>query len=211
MIVWTAKDPAEIADYTWTPDLDAGDTIATFTTSVTSGTVVIDSSTRTTTTGTVWLSGGADKELAMFSLTVTTAGGRTFREGAVLPIFDRATELLALFRLRYPAFAAVSDGLISYRLFDALTEVGDNWPSAQRTNARLAWSAHKLAEAGSLGGAVPQGVTSFKSGTFSATVSDSVAGLTGMDATVYGREFVALRRVAFAGPRMAWTPPTALD
>jgi hypothetical protein len=211
MIVWTAKDPAEIADYTWTPDLDPGDTIASFAASVTSGTVEIDSTEDTDTTGTLWLSGGADKELAMFSLTVTTAGGRTFREGAVLPIFDRATELLALFRLRYPAFATVSDGLISYRLFDALTEVGDNWPSAQRTNARLAWSAHKLAEAGSLGGAVPQGVTSFKSGTFSATVSDSVAGLTGMDATVYGREFVALRRVAFAGPRMAWTPPTALD
>lgn len=211
MIVWTAKDPAEIADYTWTPDLDAGDTIATFTASVTSGTVVIDSSTRTTTTGTVWLSGGADKELALLNLTVTTAGGRTFREGAVLPVFNRAAELLALFRLRYPAFASVSDGLISYRLYDALTEVDDNWPATQRTNARLAWSAHKLAEAGSLGGAVPQGVTSFKSGTFSATVSDSVAGLTGMDATVYGREFVALRRVAFAGPRMAWTPPTALD
>ena len=211
MIVWTAKDPAEIADYTWTPDLDPGDTIATFTASVTSGAVEIDSTEDTDTTGTLWLSGGADKELAMFSLTVTTAGGRTFREGAVLPIFDRATELLALFRLRYPAFATVSDGLISYRLFDALTEVGDNWPDAQRTNARLAWSAHKLAEAGSLGGAVPQGVTSFKSGTFSATVSDSVAGLTGMDATVYGREFVALRRAAFAGPRMAWTPPTALD
>lgn len=211
MIVWTAKDPAEIADYTWTPDLDPGDTIATFTASVTSGAVEIDSTEDTDTTGTLWLSGGADKELAMFSLTVTTAGGRTFREGAVLPIFDRATELLALFRLRYPAFATVSDGLISYRLFDALTEVGDNWPDAQRTNARLAWSAHKLAEAGSLGGAVPQGVTSFKSGTFSATVSDSVAGLTGLDATVYGREFVTLRRVAFAGPRMAWTPPTALD
>ena len=211
MIVWTAKDPAEIADYTWTPDLDAGDTIASFSASVTTGTVSIDSTDDTDATGTVWLSGGADKELVLFSLTVTTAGGRTFREGAVLPVFNRAAELLALFRLRYPAFASVSDGLISYRLYDALTEVDDNWPAPQRTNARLAWSAHKLAEAGSIGGAVPQGVTSFKSGTFSATVSDAVAGLTGFDATVYGREFVALRRVAFAGPRMAWTPPTALD
>ena len=34
MIVWTAKDPAEVADYTWSPDLDAGDTIATFTASL---------------------------------------------------------------------------------------------------------------------------------------------------------------------------------
>lgn len=211
MIVWTAKDPAEIADYTWTPDLDPGDTIASFAANVTSGTIAIDSDENTATTGTVWLSGGADQELATLSLTVTTAGGRTFREGAILPVFNRAAELLGLFRLRYPAFVAVSDGLISYRIYDAITEVDSNWPDAQRTNARLAWSAHKLAEAGSLGGAVPQGVTSFKSGTFSATVSDAVAGLTGLDATVYGREFVALRRVAFAGPRMAWTPPTALD
>ena len=73
------------------------------------------------------------------------------------------------------------------------------------------YAAHRLAELGIGGGAVPQGVTSFKSGTFSATVSDAVAGLTGFDATVYGREFVALRRAAFAGPRMAWTPPTAMD
>ena len=42
MIVWPAKDPADIADFVWSPDLDAGDTIATFTTSVTSGTVVIN-------------------------------------------------------------------------------------------------------------------------------------------------------------------------
>ena len=37
-MITPAKDPAEIADYTWTPDLDPGDTIASFAASVTSGT-----------------------------------------------------------------------------------------------------------------------------------------------------------------------------
>lgn len=208
MIAWPAKDPADIADFTWTPDLDAGDTIATFTATISSGTITKQGSeTHSDTQGTVWLQGGADAELAMLSLTVTTAGGRTFREGAILPVFDRATEAMALFRLRYPAFASVSDGLISYRLYEALDIVGDEWPTAQQVIARTAWAAHKLAEAGSISGAVPAGLTSFKSGTFSATVSDGLASATGFDATVYGREFLAMRRAAFAGPRLAWTPP----
>lgn len=208
MIAWPAKDPADIADFTWSPDLDAGDTIATFAYSITSGTIIeAEPKSNTTTSATVWIEGGADQELAILSLTVTTAGGRTFKEGAVLPVFSRATETLAIFRLRYPAFAAVSDGAISYRLFEALTAVGDNWSADLQIPARTAWAAHHLAEQGLGAGAVPQGVTSFKSGTFSATVSDSVAGLTGLEATVYGREFVALRRAAFAGPILAWTPP----
>lgn len=208
MIAWPAKDPADIADFTWTPDLDAGDTIDTFVATITSGTITKQGSeTKTDTQGTVWLQGGADRELAMLSLTVTTAGGRTFREGAVLPVFDRATETMAMFRLRYPAFASVSDGLISYRLYEALGFVGDEWPEAGRTIARTAYAAHKLAEAGSISGSIPAGLTSFKSGTFSATVSEGMASATGFDATVYGREFIALRRIAFAGPRLAWTPP----
>lgn len=210
MIAWPAKDPADIADYTWTPDLDAGDTIVAFTATVTSGTVTKQGAeTKTDTSGTVWLQGGADGELAIITLTITTAGGRTFREGAVLPVFDRATESLAIFRLRYPAFAAVSDGLVSYRVYEALSVVGTEWAEAERISARTAWAAHKLAEAGSLSGGVPQGLTSFKSGTFSATVANELAGLTGFDATVYGREFLAMRRAAFSGPILAWTPPTS--
>ncbi len=113
-------------------------------------------------------------------------------------------------RARYPAFVDIEDAPISYWLAEA-SEYCTLFPETIRAKAVMAYAAHRLAELGIGGGAVPQGVTSFKSGTFSATVSDAVAGLTGMDATVYGREFVALRRVAFAGPRMAWTPPTALD
>lgn len=208
MIAWPAKDPADIADFTWSPDLDAGDTIATFAYTIASGTVAeANPKANTDTTATVWLQGGADQELAILSLTVTTAGGRTFREGAVLPVFDRATETLAIFRLRYPAFAEVSDGAVSYRLFEALSVVGDNWPADMQVQARTAWAAHKLAEAGSLSGVVPQGLTAFKSGTFSATVSDGLASLTGFNATVYGREFIAMRRTCFGGPVMAWTPP----
>lgn len=206
MIAWPAKDPADVADFTWTPALDPGDTITSFAATITSGTVTKQSSSFTATQATVWLQVGADKELALLSLVITTAGGRTFREGAVLPVFNRATETLAIFRLRYPAFAAVSDGLISYRLYEALGVVGDAWAADAQITARTAWAAHKLAEAGTLG-AIPAGVTSFKSGTFSATVSDKLAGLTGFDATAYGREFLAMRRAAFSGPILAWTPP----
>lgn len=111
---------------------------------------------------------------------------------------------------RYPAFISLDSDPITYWLTEAAQDCA-LFPDAIRARAEMALAAHKLAEQGLGAGAVPQGVTSFKSGTFSATVSDAVAGLTGFDATVYGREFVALRRAAFAGPRMAWTPPTAMD
>ncbi len=113
-------------------------------------------------------------------------------------------------KVRYPAFVDLDDAPITYWLAEAAEDCA-LFPETTRARAEMAWTAHRLAEQGLGAGAVPQGVTSFKSGTFSATVSDAVAGLTGFDATVYGREFVALRRAAFAGPRMAWTPPTAMD
>ncbi|WP_368655950.1 DUF4054 domain-containing protein [Novosphingobium sp. B1] len=54
-------------------------------------------------------------------------------------------------------------------------------------------------------------MTSFKSGTFSASVSDGVASRTGYDATVYGREFKQLARSLFSGPRLAWSPPSGVQ
>ncbi|MBK6800425.1 MAG: DUF4054 domain-containing protein [Novosphingobium sp.] len=113
-------------------------------------------------------------------------------------------------KARFPAFAAVADGTVEYWINEG-DEQTATWPETGRDKAVMAYAAHRMAELGIGSTSIPVGLTSFKSGTFSATVSDSVAGLTGMDATVYGREFVTLRRVAFAGPRMAWTPPTALD
>lgn len=70
------KDPDAILDYTanWATWLD-GDTISTSTWTVPSGiTKVTDSN--TTTTATIWLSGGTAGEKYEIKNTITTAGGR---------------------------------------------------------------------------------------------------------------------------------------
>jgi hypothetical protein len=201
MIVWPAKDPAEVLDFTWTVPLDGDDVIDSFSPTLISGSITIDSNDKTDLVGTLWISGGTADEIAQISLRAVTEGGRTFRELGVLPLVDRASEVLADFRLRYPAFAAVADGPIGFWLAKAGAEVGANWPSEVIAEAKCAWSAHRLALAGALSAmAMPDGVTSFKSGDFSATFADSVAARTGYDATVYGREFKALQRRNFGGP-----------
>lgn len=205
MIAWPAKDPAEELDYNWTVPLDAGDAISTFTATVASGTVAIEGTPGFSgAVATTFFSGGAIDEIASITLTAVTTGGRTFRETAVLPIIDRASAVLAAFRLRYPAFVTSTDGEISYWLADAGAQVSA-WPTADQQAGRLAYAAHKLAEAGK-GGALPNGVTSFKSGTFDAQIGESVAKRTGLHATQYGREFLDLARRHFGGPRLAWTP-----
>lgn len=202
MIVWPAKDPAEVLDFTWKVPLDAGDTIASYT--VASDSVTIDSHDADDTTVTVWISGGTSGEAATVQLNAVTSGGRTFREVAVLPVFDRASAMLALFRVRYANFAAVDDGTVGYWLAEGAKRVA-SWSETSRENASLLFAAHSLSSQGLGAGAIPAGVTSFKSGTFSATVSDGLASKTGLSATIYGREFLALAR-QFAGPRLAWTP-----
>lgn len=210
MIVWPAKDPDEVLDYSWTPPLDDGDTIASYTATRSSGTATIDSDENSDTAVTVWLGGGTDGETDTFSLTATTTGGRTFREVAVLPVFDRASDLLALFRLRYGAFSTLDDATIGYWLGDAAKLITESWTEADRDPAKLALAAHMLSESGALSSGIPEGVTSFRSGSFSATFSDSAASRTGLLTTVYGREFLNLRRRSFIGPMSAWTP-TASD
>lgn len=188
MIAWPAKDAADIADYTWTPALDAGDTIATFTATVSDGTVTQpEAATFTDTNGTVWIAGGADTELAIISLVITTNGGRTFKDAATIPVFNRSSETLAIFRVRYPQFSTTSDGQVSYWLYDSLSIVSgwENQPVASAI-----YAAHRLTLASQ-----PQGMTNFKSGTFSATVSESQASRTGWNATPYGLEFLTMMRI----------------
>lgn len=116
------------------------------------------------------------------------------------------TGLLEQFRARYSSFAAVADATVQIWLDEAQTETA-TWSDATRTRGVMLYAAHRLAEQGLGKGAIPAGVTSFKSGTFSASMSESIAGRTGFDATVYGREYLALARRQFAGPRLAWEPP----
>lgn len=115
---------------------------------------------------------------------------------------------IADFRARYPAFDAVADASVTYWLAEGFAEVAA-WAEADQPRGALAYAAHKLAEQGT-GGALPNGVTGFKSGTFDAQISDSVAKRTGFHATVYGREFLDLARRSFAGPRLAHTPTVSI-
>ena len=116
------------------------------------------------------------------------------------------TGLLEQFHARYGSFASVADATVQIWLDEAQTETA-TWSDATRTRGVMLYAAHRLAEQGLGKGAIPAGVTSFKSGTFSASMSDSIAGRTGFEATVYGREYLALARRQFAGPRLAWEPP----
>lgn len=108
-------------------------------------------------------------------------------------------------KARYPAFASVADATVTYWLDEAAEDCA-NWADALRARGEMALAAHRMAEQGIVTGAVPAGVTAFKSGTFSASVSDGVAARTGYDATIYGREFKQLARNLFGGPRLAWQP-----
>ena len=112
---------------------------------------------------------------------------------------------IADFRTRYPAFAAVADASVQYWLTEGFAEVSA-WADSDQPRGAMAYAAHRLTEQG-VGGATPQGVTAFKSGTFSASVSDTQANRTGFNATVYGRDFLDLARRNFGGPRLAWVPP----
>ena len=107
---------------------------------------------------------------------------------------------------RYPAFAAVSVDTIEYWLDDAALEC-ESYPDIYRARAEMAYAAHRMAELSVIDG-VPQGVTSFESGDFKATISSGTADRTGYATTVYGRELDMFRRRAFGGPIPAWTPPT---
>jgi hypothetical protein len=115
---------------------------------------------------------------------------------------------LADFRIRYPAFAAVPDATASYWLDEGVLTVAA-WRETDQERGSLAYAAHRLAEQGMGEGAIAQGVTSFKSGTFSASISDSAAMRTGFGATIYGREFLDLARRNFAGPRVVVMPGVA--
>ncbi|MXP42982.1 DUF4054 domain-containing protein [Allopontixanthobacter sediminis] len=132
-------------------------------------------------------------------LTLYLATG-VIADGGTVPVSD----LLTQFRARYPKFADVPDATVQIWLDEGSAETV-TWAETDR--ASMLYAAHQLSGQGFGAGAIPAGITSFKSGTFSASVSDNIAGKTGFNATSYGREYLALMRRSFAGPRLAWNPP----
>lgn len=120
---------------------------------------------------------------------------------------------IATLRMRYPAFVPVSDATIAYWLTDAVFTVDDTWQPYQ-DNALMALAAFNIARTGGLPGESSQlveGVTSFRSGSFSATVSDAVVtqqAAGGYAINVWGREFAMYLRRHNGGPRLVG--PTCL-
>lgn len=112
-------------------------------------------------------------------------------------------EDLAALRARYPAMVDLNDESATYWLTEAQRIVGDTWNESDRAPAQLAYAAHMASVTGGLTGtADAQGVTSFKSGSFSMSQTDAAASRTGFDATIYGREFLLFRAASFRGPRV---------
>lgn len=109
-------------------------------------------------------------------------------------------------KTRYPAFAAVADATVEYWIADAQRFVDTTWREVDYAPALMARAAHEMALGGiGAGSGIPEGVTSFKSGSFSANISDAAAQASvkgGLQATRYGREFAAIMRRNFAGPRL---------
>lgn len=116
-------------------------------------------------------------------------------------------------KIRYPAFAAVDDATVQYWLTDAERFADESWPiETDYAPALIAAAAHHMMRgkvAGIAGGAVEAvastGVTSFKSGTFSASFSESAATQAaegGWQSTEYGREYYLLLIRNKSGPRI---------
>lgn len=106
------------------------------------------------------------------------------------------------FLARYAAFASTSSFDIEYWLADAASEC-THWPDDPRANAEMALAAHKMVEVGVLKDLPAQGVSAFSSGDFSIGYGEA-SNRTGLDATVYGREFKRMTRAFLGGPRLAW-------
>jgi len=104
------------------------------------------------------------------------------------------------FQARYPDLASTLEATFDYWLADAARFVGETWSEADYGPAKIAYAAHHIALSST--SAIPQGVSRFKSGTVDIGLTDAQASATGFSATRYGRDFNALMRRNFAGPRI---------
>ena len=112
----------------------------------------------------------------------------------------------AALKTRYPAFAAVPDATVNYWINDGLRFVKEGWGADDYQAGLMAYAAHQMALTGLGTDAVAgAGVTSFRSGTFSATISDEQANATGYKATRYGQEFATIQRRGNGSARFIMT------
>src|SRR5688572_2133186 len=124
---------------------------------------------------------------------------------------------LADFQAKYVAFTTLTETPYAAWATEAEADITDIYGDQQQRATELL-TAHYLALQGigngqELGAIAVSGVTSFRSGTFSATISDSVASSRakgGLSATIYGQQLLRIRRGLFGGPRLAWDPPASV-
>lgn len=89
-LIWPKKDPDEVLDYQmdWSARLTSGDTISISTWIVPEG-ITKDSDSNTTTTATIWLSGGVAGSQYKFTNRVVTAGGRTMDQSVTITVVEK--------------------------------------------------------------------------------------------------------------------------
>ncbi|MDO9417030.1 DUF4054 domain-containing protein [Pararhizobium sp.] len=118
------------------------------------------------------------------------------------------------FKARYPEFVTVSDVLVTLVLADAIAQVGETWLERDRARAQMLLTAHMLSMEGEPGrSATGNGVGNSgpvkrrKVGdveTEFAGAGGAAGGASGLDglygSTEYGKQFLALLRMNFAGP-----------
>ncbi|MES2135689.1 MAG: head-tail connector protein [Pseudomonadota bacterium] len=122
MINWPAKGPNEVEDFAfdWSVSLVSGETIATRV--VVGDGVVVDSSAIDAALVRVRLSGGTEGNVARVTATITTSGGRTYSEVAVLVIGGQAVTL-AMAKAHLRVETADDDTLIAAYLASAIDQV----------------------------------------------------------------------------------------
>lgn len=115
---------------------------------------------------------------------------------------------LATFVATYPAFTALTETPYAAWATKAEARIGENYGDDQQDATEL-MTAHLLALNGVGIGAeatlAASGAVSFKSGTFSATLSDSVVSRRakgGLGATPYGQQLLDIQRRLFGAPRL---------
>lgn len=116
--------------------------------------------------------------------------------------YDKPTP--ADLKMRYPAFANVDDMTVQFWLTDAERFVDESWMELDYAPALEAVAAHNMLRVNVAGltvskiaGLAAKGITQFKSGSFSAQLSDEVVAKIvagGWESTPYGDDYLVLLR-----------------